>query len=166
MRSSRSRIGGALAAFALALAGCPGGGGGGAPDLAAPAPFCSDGADGGPPPTFASVQHIFSENCAVPTCHDGDGDPSAAPVMQDLRPGHSYASIVGVAAFETCHDGGVPLTRVVPGDAGASFLYRKLVDDPPCEGNQMPQTEVGAQPLPACELDLIRRWIDDGAPND
>jgi hypothetical protein len=142
------------------LAGCSSGPKNPLPDLAVP-PFCTDGADGGPPATFASVQEIFTANCAVPTCHDGS--PIAPIVMQDLREGHAYSNVVRVTAYETCHDGGVPLTRVVPGDAGASFLYHKLVDETPCEGSQMPLSEVGPFPLPNCATDVIRRWIDSGA---
>jgi hypothetical protein len=148
------------AAAVLLVASC--GGAHGAPDLAVPdaaPPFCTD--DGGAPdPTFANVQRIFTEHCAVPLCHDGS--PQAAPVMQDLREGHALASIVGVTAAETC-DGGAPLTRVVPDDAGASWLYHKLVDESPCAGSQMPQSEVGAFPLPRCATEVVRGWIVNGA---
>jgi hypothetical protein len=129
-------------------------------DFAMPPPFCADGADGGPAPTFDNVQKIFTAHCAVPMCHDAS--PQAASVMQDLRAGHAYPSIVGVRAAEVC-DGGVPLTRVVPGDAGASWLYHKIADDPPCTGGQMPQSEVGAFPLPHCAMEVIRQWIAAGA---
>lgn len=136
-----------------------------APDLAVfTPPFCTDPADGGaladgPPPTFASMERIFAANCAVSGCHDGD--PHADPVAQtmNLSAGHAYAAIVGVAATETC--GG---TRVVPGDAGASYLYHKLVDETPCKGGQMPQSEVGAFPLPHCATEVVRGWIAAGAP--
>ncbi len=84
------------------------------------------------------------------------------PRRHDLRAGHAWASIVRATATETC-DGGAPQTRVVPGDAGASWLYQKLVEPAPCVGGQMPRGET-PMPLPDCELDAIRRWIEAGAP--
>jgi hypothetical protein len=128
----------------------------GAPvDLAPPPPFCT--VDMAPPPTLGAVEQITATNCAVPACHDGS--PLQAPPMMDLRPGHVWASVVGVATYETC--GGV---RVVPGDAGASYLFHKLHDDTPCDGLQMPRCEIGSCPLPDCAIEVVRRWIEAGAP--
>lgn len=121
--------------------------------------MCEDAADAAAPDTFANVERILSGSCGIPGCHDGS--PGGAPVMQDLRAGHAYASVVGVTAVEQCRDGGMQL-RVAPGDAGASYLLHKLTDDPPCVGSQMPKSDIPAE-LPACQIDLIRRWIEAGA---
>jgi hypothetical protein len=157
---------GALAALAIGavLAGaCDGGAG--APDasirdLAEPPPVCVEGADAAVDPSFENVQRIFSGSCAIPGCHDGSS--STPPVIQDLRGGNAYASVVSVVATEQCKDGGTQLL-VAPGDAGASYLFHKLTDDPPCFGSPMPKSDVPT-PLPSCQLDLIGKWIGAGAP--
>ena len=51
---------------------------------------------------------------------------------------------------------------VVPGDAEASYLWRKLSHDVEV-GRGMPRTVVGSIKLPDDELALYRRWIEDGA---
>jgi hypothetical protein len=146
---------------ALVALGCRGpaaaeaGDGGASHDFALPPPFCTG--DMEPPATLSSVEQITATNCAVPACHDGS--PLQAPPMMDLRPGHVYANLVGVLAMETC--GGV---RVVPGDAGVSYLFHKLHDDTPCDGLQMPRCELGSCPIPDCAIDVVRRWIEAGAP--
>ncbi len=52
-------------------------------------------------------------------------------------------------------------TLVVPGHAESSLLYLK-VTSPAC-GSRMPQN---APALPQSRIDLIKTWIDEGAPND
>lgn len=126
-----------------------------APDLA-PAEPCVVG-DGGPPPTLAAIQAtIFDPVCSG--CHD-------ATAAVDLTAGRAYGSLVGRAATtmervdESC--GG---TLVVPGDPTRSYLVAKLTQTQPCAGEQMPRGEFGAEPLPDCRIDQIRRWILAGAP--
>ncbi len=54
-------------------------------------------------------------------------------------------------------------TLVVSGDADASILYRKIVDDvPPC-GARMPNP---GDKLTSTRTDLIRDWILQGALNN
>ena len=48
---------------------------------------------------------------------------------------------------------------IVKHDAGASLLLRRLVDED--EGDIMP---LDADPLSKQEIDVLRRWIDQGAP--
>jgi hypothetical protein len=52
-------------------------------------------------------------------------------------------------------------TLVMPGHAETSLLYLKLTS-PPC-GSLMPPN--GAS-LPQSSIDLVKTWIDEGAPND
>jgi hypothetical protein len=70
--------------------------------------------------------------------------------------GHPATNIKG--------DAGHPLLRVVPGDAGASFLYIKitLMGYDPRDGAGMPLDTPGSICPPA--LDAVRTWIDEGAP--
>ncbi|HEU0034656.1 MAG TPA: c-type cytochrome domain-containing protein [Kofleriaceae bacterium] len=48
---------------------------------------------------------------------------------------------------------------VVPGDRNASFLYEVITRDPAGDLPRMPYD----QPLPDPEIELIGRWIDEGA---
>ena len=54
--------------------------------------------------------------------------------------------------------GGVSGTLVVPGKGTQSLLYKRLIGDE--EGDRMPLDQ---DPLATEQLDLIRRWIDQGA---
>ena len=133
----------ALALFSLAaLVAC-----GGGQDAAAPAP------DLGEPVSYGQVQAVFDEyGCAA--CH-----PGVNPSL-DLTAERSYAELVGIAALED-----PTLVRVVAGDPGRSFLYLKLGGDPPVGdipaiGTRMPP---GASPIDPADLDLVRRWILQGA---
>jgi hypothetical protein len=104
--------------------------------------------------TFDQIQRrIFgAKGCRVETCHG-----SAKSGGLDLRNEASYASLVGVAATGAPGD-----LRVAPGDSAASFLFRKLADVlEPGEGDSMPSV---GRPLRPLELDLVRAWIDAGAP--
>ncbi len=107
------------------------------------------------PVRFAQVQAVFVKyQCAA--CH---------PIVNsslDLRPGHEYASLVGVRALEDPR-----LVRVIAGDAESSFLYQKIAGDPklndiPAIGARMPQA---APRMAQADLDLIAAWIRQGARN-
>lgn len=51
---------------------------------------------------------------------------------------------------------------VVPGDLEGSYLWHKLMGKTEI-GKGMPRTMFGSKRLPEKELDLFRRWIEDGA---
>jgi hypothetical protein len=163
MKRNRLAVVGILMA-ALSL-GCGGGGESGADlavgDLALPPPLCTDPVppDGGVAPTFANVQKLFDGRCLY-ACHCCSGEV-------DLNSGHAWADLVGVPAPATATTGDLQCggTLVTPGDPAHSYLYQKLTLAMPCYGRQMPLTDSGGS-LPDCEIDLIRRWILSGAPND
>jgi hypothetical protein len=74
-----------------------------------------------------------------------------------LHPKAAYGNLVGVPSRQS------PLKRVEPGHPEASYLYLKLTDahlDAGGEGEPMP---LGAWPLDEDQLELVRRWIADGA---
>lgn len=103
------------------------------------------------PPTFAEVQReIFTPRCANAACHSGE-DP---PLELDLSEGNAYANIVNVDAVAAPGK-----KRVVPGDPSESLLYL-VTEGPVTPVRRMP---VGF-PLSDSERDLLRRWIEDGAP--
>jgi Carboxypeptidase regulatory-like domain len=102
---------------------------------------------------YARIQGLFTKyGCSG--CH-----PGVNPSL-DLRPGHSYANLVGIRALEDPR-----LYRVVAGDPGKSFLYLKVGGDPaifdiPAIGSRMPPAQ---PPIAAADRNLIRDWILAGA---
>lgn len=102
------------------------------------------------------VQVTFSSDCGVAGCH-APGNP---PLSLVLTPEFSFTNLVGVSSREY----GVEL-RVNPGDPTTSFLYRKVSENPPPVGYQMPAPATGSVLTPA-EIDQIRRWIVQGAPDN
>lgn len=94
-----------------------------------------------------------------------DGDPTGCPdkPLYDrlTEAGLSNAWQCGPSVFDPSNpDPNVPY--VVPGDADASYLYRKINGGPYCgnPSDPMPQTGV----FSAVDKDIIRRWIAGGAP--
>jgi hypothetical protein len=102
---------------------------------------------------FDVVQAIFTRNCTI--CHAPGND-------LDLVAGAAWQDLVGQPAPSAEACGG---TLVVPGNPDASYLYQKLTSPSPCSGSQMPRTDLLPDPLPACVIDLVRTWIEEGAPN-
>jgi len=128
-----------LAAALLTLAAC----GGGSGDNAPPA---------GLQPTLASIQdNVFTVTCAVSGCHGGPG------AQQGLRldPGFSAGNLINVHSPQDSN-----LIRVVPGDPDASFIIQKL-DGTQTVGARMPD---GGPYLTTATINVIRQWIQDGAP--
>jgi hypothetical protein len=102
------------------------------------------------------VQPIFTQHCALSGCHAGP-DPREG---LNLTAGESLSHLVNVASHE-CD----AFKRVQPGDPDASYLMFKLLGPPQLcfNGERMPED---APPLPAADIDTIRTWITDGAPNN
>jgi hypothetical protein len=107
-----------------------------------------------PNATFDLIERrIFgAKGCRVETCHG-----SAESGGLDLRLGAAHESLVGVAATAA-----PSALRVAPGRSADSFLVRKLAGAlEPGEGDRMPNI---GRPISPLELDLVRAWIDAGAP--
>jgi hypothetical protein len=102
--------------------------------------------------TYDQVQQIFTDNCV--TCHDVAG-------MLDLTAGSSRNNLVNQPAPAPDSCGGI---LVAPGDPTGSYLYQKLSSATPCYGAQMPLGEFFSNPLPACVIAMVSRWIAEGAP--
>ena len=141
---------GGIAAITLALAACGGGSGEGLDQNGQP---LSTGGGGVPlAPTLASIQvNVFSVNCALAGCHGG------ATVQQGLSldPGFSAGNLIDVASPQNA-----TLIRVIPGNADGSFLIQKI-EGTQTVGVRMPE---GGPYLPQATIDVIRQWIQNGAP--
>lgn len=106
-------------------------------------------------PTFTNIQdNIFSLNCALSGCHAG----SSPQQGMNLSEGQAYNNIVNVPSNEMPN-----LLRINPNNPDQSYLFLKIQGDPSIIGERMP---LGRPPLSAEQIDLIRRWILDGAPNN
>jgi len=107
----------------------------------------------GQPPAQSDFQEIqdtvFTPICTQ--CHIGSG----APLGLRLDAANSYALLVNVNADEVA-----TLKRVNPGNPDQSYMFQKI-SGTAAVGGRMP---LGQAPLPQDRIDLIRRWIAEGAP--
>ncbi len=115
-------------------------------------------------PTLSSIQReIFdttdaSGRLACTNCHTNAGGRTPSGGM-NLLPGVSYTNLVGVAS--TGKPGAV---RVIVGDSENSYIVHKLEGRSTIVGVRMPR---GNGPfLTDGQLLVIKRWIDNGAPNN
>jgi hypothetical protein len=51
----------------------------------------------------------------------------------------------------------------MPGNPDQSYLYKKITGAPDIVGSRMP---LAGGPLSAADIDLVRQWIQAGAPNN
>ncbi len=113
-------------------------------------------AEGAAPPANVTFTEVYDQvlNGSCMSCHTGiigqfDGLDMSTKAT-------AYANTVNKSSSRCTRE-----TLVVPGHAESSLLYLK-VTSPPC-GSLMPQN---APALPQSSIDLIKTWIDEGAPND
>lgn len=99
------------------------------------------------------IQSIFNANCVV--CHQGKG-PAGLSLQSDM----AYNNLVNVPSSES------PLMRIAPGDPDKSYLPNKLQGTQGQVGGSGERMPFGAAPLPQTQIDLIRQWISQGAPNN
>jgi hypothetical protein len=112
--------------------------------------ICADPAAAAPP--YRLMQQIFDVNCT--SCH-------VSGPRVNLSAGSSWNELIQKAAPAPESCGGV---LVVPGQPSMSYLFEKLSNAKPCFGAQMPMGEFESNPLPACVIDIVRAWIEEGAP--
>jgi predicted CxxxxCH...CXXCH cytochrome family protein len=130
----------------IALAGC-------AAPLDDPARFL----DGGLASEVSCESDVESEilaaRCGGSVCHS-DGEQRAAGL--DLVTPGVAERVANVAASSGCEGN----MLAVPGDPGASLLYTKLLEAPPC-GGRMPLAQ---DPLSDDDIDCVRGWIQEMTP--
>lgn len=101
---------------------------------------------------------IFTNKCTLASCHSVDFH--AGELI--LEEGMAYDELFGDVDNQAAIDEGIE--QVVPGDPDASFLLIKVQGGlDPKYGTVMPQGSSAG--LPEDDVALIRRWIEDGAPN-
>jgi WD40 repeat protein len=90
--------------------------------------------------SYSQVHQIFQESCEH--CHNEDKAKGGLLMS-------SYEALVA---------GGEHGTPIVAGKSASSRLVQML------DGSITPRMPYKEDPLPATDIDLIRRWIDEGAP--
>lgn len=102
--------------------------------------------------TMAMVQDILDQSCAFGGCH---GAMNAAAGL-DLSDGKARASLLGVLATQAPS---IPFVTAL--NPTNSYLITKLLG----AGNSGQRMPLGAQPLTDSQVDIIRTWIIQGAPD-
>jgi hypothetical protein len=106
-----------------------------------------------PAVTLSQLQsEVFTPRCSF--CHTGG--TGSLPGAMNLTAGNAYSNLVNVGSRQSAG-----ATRVVPGDAGASYLIRKL-EGSNIVGSRMP---IGGT-LDANTIARIKSWIASGAPDN
>lgn len=96
-----------------------------------------------------------ASGCGTSRCHGGmrpaaDLDMSSATV--------TYAELVGVLSIQCSNQ-----QLVAPGQPGSSYLVNKLTGMGMCSGSRMPKQ---AAAFTTTQVDVVRAWIGNGAPNN
>jgi len=103
--------------------------------------------------TLTQIQNeIFTPSCASAGCHSGNNPPDGLL----LTTGNSWSNNVNIDAVQ------MNLKRVLPGDPDNSYLVRKI-EGSGIVANRMP---LGAAPLSQDQINLVRQWVADGAPDN
>ena len=99
------------------------------------------------------VPILANNGCSSQFCHGNTADPpsgfSVLTATDLLGPGNE-AEQLGIC-------------NVVRGDADGSYVVMKLVEAPGIIGERMP---FGGGPIAAGDLQTIRQWITEGAPDN
>jgi len=107
-------------------------------------------------PSLESIQNnIFTPTCSVPGCHSGPPGPNLPAGMDLSSADASVTSLFNTPSIE------VPtILRIAVHDADNSYLIHKL-EGTSADNSRMP---LGGPFLDQATIDVIRRWIDTGAP--
>jgi hypothetical protein len=136
----------------------------GAPDAGASDASALDAGASDAGASDASAVVTFSEvytTILKPTCSKCHGGLSPFANLDMSTQAGAYSNLVGVkAAGSAC--GGSGEVRVVAGSSATSLMYHKVAGTQDC-GVRMPY---GGPYLDQAHIDLIKTWIDEGAPNN
>jgi hypothetical protein len=106
--------------------------------------------------TLGQIQsEVFSPTCSG--CHSGPTSSNLPSGMDLSSANASFSALVNVPSLQVGS-----LDRVTPNDPANSYLIQKL-EGTQAVGSRMPQ---GGPFLDQATIDMIKEWINDGAPNN
>ena len=109
------------------------------------------------PVSFADdVQQTLASSCALSGCHGSNANPPEKPMA--LSAGQAYDNIVGVSSAEL-----PAMLRVSPSQPDNSYLVHKIQGTQLGVGGSGDRMPLGQPALSQSTIDLIRRWIAEGA---
>ena len=100
------------------------------------------------------IQTIFNLNCVV--CHQGTSSSGEL----NLEPNAAYQNIVNIDSMQSS------LKLVSPSNSENSYLWHKLAGTHRDVGGSGVRMPYNAPPLQQNELDLIKKWIAEGAQDN
>lgn len=100
------------------------------------------------------IQPIWEANC-VTACHTPGGNAESVLVLS----GNAFANIVDVNSGQA-----IGMKLIASGDSMQSYLVAKLEGNQAAAGGTGGTMPSGADPLDAATLQLIKDWVDAGAP--
>lgn len=107
-------------------------------------------------PSLSSIQNnIFTPSCSVAGCHSGPAGPNLPTGMDLSSEDASFSSLINIASLQE-----PTIFRVAVGDADNSYLIDKL-EGTAAQGARMPKD---GPFLDQATIDVVRLWIDSGAP--
>ena len=115
-------------------------------------------------PTFSSIQATIFEQSdsagrvACTNCHTNAGGRTPSGAL-NLAHDVAYDQLVNVVSREKAG-----VLYVAPGNSDGSYLIQKITGAPGIVGRQMPFA--GPPFLTDGQIQIIRRWIDSGAPRN
>jgi hypothetical protein len=104
--------------------------------------------------SFAAVQTIFTNRCALSGCHGSSGTQAGL----NLEAGQSFRNLINKSSEDATR------LRINPGNSTASYLYQKVIAGGNIIGGRMPLTCSGNSCLSDADIAAIQNWIDEGAP--
>lgn len=104
-------------------------------------------------PTYTSIaENFFEPFCSE--CHSGASPSKGLDLTQEA----AYAEMLGVSSLQARS-----LLLINPGNPNDSYLIIKLVGGPRMIGRRMPR---GRPTRPESEVEVVRAWIEAGAPRN
>ncbi|MCB0281341.1 MAG: hypothetical protein KDF60_02075 [Calditrichaeota bacterium] len=103
--------------------------------------------------SFSFIEkNVFRTRCAFSGCHASD----TKSANLDLSTTNAYSNLVNVKSILSTEG----LNRVEPGNSQTSFLIKVL------DGSNPTKMPLNGAPLDQETIDLIAKWIDEGAQNN
>ncbi|HHG86298.1 MAG TPA: hypothetical protein ENJ82_16225 [Bacteroidetes bacterium] len=99
-------------------------------------------------------ENILRVKCALPGCHDGHFEPDFRSIQS------TWSTLVYHKVVKNTADTAYTY-RIIPRDTGASMFWRRITTGD-AQLQRMPAT---GDYINASELENIRTWIDNGAPD-